>query len=99
MTQSKYRCTQCFEFTDTLPCPECGNVDLELRCPNDHLCICSSDIQDGLRYCSICGEPTCKCGCHNVLQLSRITGYYADVSGYNNGKRQEIKDRKRYDID
>jgi anaerobic ribonucleoside-triphosphate reductase len=36
------------------------------------------------------------CGNHNVSQLSRVTGYIGDVGGWNNAKKQELKDRKRY---
>jgi ribonucleoside-triphosphate reductase len=31
-----------------------------------------------------------------VQHLSRITGYLQSVEGWNRGKRQELKDRKRY---
>ncbi|MDY9927330.1 anaerobic ribonucleoside-triphosphate reductase [Methanosarcina sp.] len=37
-----------------------------------------------------------KCGSENVQHLSRITGYLQSVEGWNRGKRQELKDRKRY---
>lgn len=50
-------------------------------------------------YCPVCGNAYCPaCGNHHVLQLSRITGYIQDVSGWNAAKRQELKDRKRYSI-
>ncbi|MHC1593135.1 MAG: anaerobic ribonucleoside-triphosphate reductase [Methermicoccaceae archaeon] len=50
-------------------------------------------------YCPVCGNPYCPgCGNHHVLQLSRITGYIQDVSGWNAAKKQELKDRKRYSI-
>ena len=32
----------------------------------------------------------------NLEHYSRITGYYQKVSGWNNGKLQEFKDRHRY---
>jgi anaerobic ribonucleoside-triphosphate reductase len=38
------------------------------------------------------------CSRHNVTQLSRVTGYIGDVKGWNAGKQQELKDRKRYDM-
>lgn len=42
---------------------------------------------------------TCpKCGSKNVQHLSRITGYLQSVEGWNEGKKQELKDRKRYEI-
>ena len=39
-----------------------------------------------------------KCGSNEVQHLSRITGYLQSVEGWNKGKRQELLDRKRYDI-
>ncbi len=51
-------------------------------------------------YCERCGHAMCPtCGNHNVLQISRITGYMSDVSGWNAAKRQELKDRKRYTLE
>ena len=41
--------------------------------------------------CPICGEKT--------EVYSRITGYYRPVQNWNDGKAQEFKDRKLYDID
>lgn len=40
--------------------------------------------------CPICGEPT--------EVYSRITGYYRPVQNWNDGKKQEFRDRKTYDI-
>ena len=42
----------------------------------------------------ICPE----CGSHDVSQVSRVTGYLADVAGWNQGKQQELKDRARYNV-
>ena len=51
-------------------------------------------------YCPVCGSAMCPdCGNHAVLQLSRITGYIQDVSGWNAAKQQELKDRKRYTLE
>jgi anaerobic ribonucleoside-triphosphate reductase len=33
-----------------------------------------------------------------VVQISRVTGYLQEVSGWNAGKQQELKDRARYTI-
>ena len=41
--------------------------------------------------CPHCGQPT--------EVYSRITGYYRPVQNWNDGKAQEFKDRKTYDID
>ena len=42
------------------------------------------------KVCPICGKPT--------EVYSRITGYYRPVQNWNDGKAQEYKDRKVYDI-
>ena len=53
----------------------------------------------GIAYCPECQSAMCPvCHRHNVTQLSRVTGYVSSVSGWNAGKRQELKDRKRYGI-
>ena len=41
-------------------------------------------------YCPTCGEKT--------EVYSRITGYYRPIQNWNDGKSQEYKDRKTYDI-
>jgi anaerobic ribonucleoside-triphosphate reductase/intein/homing endonuclease len=43
-------------------------------------------------------EKCPRCGSNEVQHLSRITGYLQSVDGWNKGKRQELLDRKRYDI-
>jgi anaerobic ribonucleoside-triphosphate reductase len=42
--------------------------------------------------------PVCPCGSHDVVGITRVTGYMQDLAGMNEGKQREIKDRKRYDI-
>ena len=39
-----------------------------------------------------------KCGTKNVEWLSRVTGYIQAVSGWNEGKKQELLDRRRYEV-
>jgi len=57
---------------------------------------CMSTVP-GIAFCPQCGEAICPvCGRHGVVQLSRVTGYIGSVSGWNEGKKQELKDRKRY---
>ncbi len=34
-----------------------------------------------------------------VEQMTRVTGYYSKVGSWNNGKRAELKDRKRYAVE
>lgn len=53
----------------------------------------------GIMNCLECGKPCCPiCQRHTVTQLSRVTGYIQAVSGFNAAKKQELKDRKRYNI-
>jgi len=58
-----------------------------------------------LTICNNCGKvtspihKTCPyCGSAEVEWWSRVTGYYQAVSGWNWGKRAELKDRHRYII-
>lgn len=52
-----------------------------------------------IKSCPVCDKPMCPdCGNHNVSQLSRVTGYIGDIGGWNNAKKQELKDRKRYGL-
>ena len=104
MTEQKYKCHTCHIVIDERDlidgnCPKCeSNFALKPMCPNDHM-DCNHEIVDKLAYCPICGDPMCpECGCHDVSQISRITGYMADVAGFNAGKAQELKDRHRINI-
>lgn len=36
------------------------------------------------------------CGSQNIEHISRVTGYLQAVSGWNQAKKQELKDRKKY---
>lgn len=92
----RYKCPICFKagFIEKV-CPSCGNDKTIIMCPLDH-CHCSHEITETLAYCPICGEAVCpECGCHDVFQLSRVTGYIQDVAGWGAGKQQELKDRHR----
>jgi len=78
-------------------CPKC-NSDLGLRemCARDHN-HCGHDMSAGVATCPVCGEFCCpECGCHDVFVMSRVTGYLAEVNGFNAGKRAEFNDRQRY---
>lgn len=58
------------------------------------------DVRPGTKDCKLCGKPLCPvCGNHNVSQVSRVTGYMSDVGGWNEAKKQELKDRKKYNIE
>ena len=60
---------------------------------------CGKDLVANTAYCDVCGNPCCPdCGNHRVAQISRVTGYMSDVSGWNAGKAQEFKERQRFDI-
>jgi len=99
-----WKCTSCFtmsipdiEVVDAL-CPVCSVRSLKLQCTEDHTCKCALTIQAGIKYCEKCGKPMCECGSHNVQVISRITGYLSSLEGWNEGKRQELKDRNRVTV-
>jgi hypothetical protein len=98
----RYKCFPCriviCELSDKGTCPECDSAVVPM-CERDHT-HCSHDISAGIAYCPLCGEAVCpQCGSHDVAQVSRVTGYLGDVAGWNNAKKQELKDRTRYLID
>jgi len=55
------------------------------------VCLGCSKVSGGL------SDQCPSCGSEDVDHISRITGYLQAVSGWNSAKRQELKDRKRYD--
>lgn len=93
----RYKCHTCMRIVDEDPCPNCGSPDNMLpMCPLDHA-HCSHEVVETIAYCPICKEAICPiCGSHDVVQISRVTGYLQEVNGWNIGKQQELKDRKRY---
>jgi hypothetical protein len=98
----RYKCNLCHiiikeEHLVEGNCPECGK-EVEKMCLNDHLCTCTEDIFSGLWFCKACGKPICPCGSHDVEQISRVTGYLAEVNGWNSGKLAELKDRQHYNV-
>ncbi len=54
------------------------------------VCLGCSQVSGGL------SDRCPSCGSEDVDHISRITGYLQAVSGWNSAKRQELKDRKRY---
>lgn len=52
---------------------------------------CKFTINDKLDVCPVCGS-------RNLRVYDRITGYYLPVDTYNNGKKQEFKERHRHVI-
>ena len=58
---------------------------------------CNKEMVSGTEECPVCGHPMCPdCMNHNVDIISRVTGYLSTVSGWNASKKQEFKDRQRY---
>jgi DNA-directed RNA polymerase subunit RPC12/RpoP len=98
-----WKCTTCKltylekDLNDTVTCKKCGGKLIK-SCENDNY-TCNHEITSGIKICEICGEFVCPiCGCHNVNVISRVTGYYQDVSGWNKAKQNELKNRYRYDL-
>ena len=99
---TRYKCHVCKliineeDLEDGL-CPVCHKQVVEM-CPAD-VPRCSHDVVETIAYCNVCGEPVCPiCGSHDVVQISRVTGYLQEVGGWNAGKQQELKDRHRWNI-
>jgi hypothetical protein len=94
----RWKCPVCLLVVAENPCPKCGCVDMTAMCVLDH-CYCEHGIVESIETCPVCDEAICpKCGSHDVVQISRVTGYLQEVGGWNAGKRQELKDRVRYDV-
>ncbi len=89
-------------------CPRCGETNPDLICKVDAYSVIlkiqgkgcrKGDVIAGTDLCPICNRPMCpECWNHSVVSLSRVTGYVQDISGWNDAKKQELKDRKRYAI-
>ncbi|RZN35905.1 MAG: anaerobic ribonucleoside-triphosphate reductase, partial [Methanophagales archaeon ANME-1-THS] len=56
------------------------------------VCLDCSHVTMGL------SEACEKCGSKTIDYISRITGYLQAVSGWNEGKKQELIDRMRYSV-
>ena len=56
------------------------------------VCAPCSNFEYGLK--TKCGN----CGGEDLSRYSRITGYYQRVEGWNPSKKQELKDRFRYNL-
>jgi len=78
-------------------CPVCGEF-LADSCPLD-VPDCTHTNVSGIAMCPECGSFICPiCGGHHVDVISRVTGYLSPVDSWNNGKKQELKDRVRYNV-
>ena len=68
-----------------------ANVDGDLKSADEGDVVCSEECrqkyEESLPYS---GQP--------LQHWSRITGYYQNITGWNKGKLQELKDRQKYDI-
>jgi len=102
--QKRYKCHNCYkilDFEDLIDgkCPICNDEKaLATMCTLDHNG-CKHDMMTKIAYCPVCGEAVCpECGDHNVMQISRITGYMQSVDGFNNAKRAELRDRVRVNL-
>ena len=43
----------------------------------------------------IISKGTCPCcGSHNVEHMTRVTGFFSKIDGWNPGKQAELKDRR-----
>jgi len=104
MPGQKFKCHHCLLIiaedalnSDGL-CPICL-MKPEIMCALDHVCWCSFDTHSGIKFCPECGQTICPdCGSHDNFALSRVTGYYANLKGFNSAKLQEVKDRHRVNI-
>jgi len=89
-------------------CPRCGERNPSLMCKVDAYSTVlkikgkncrNGDVISGTDLCPVCNRSMCpQCFNHSVVSLSRVTGYMSDVDGWNNAKKQELKDRKRYAV-
>jgi hypothetical protein len=112
VTRKRLKCTECHLviYEDQIEnfggndgkqpiCPECGGQQFKPVCAEDHACTCFAPFQAGVAFCKVCGESVCPgCGSHDVVTISRVTGYLSDVAGWNAAKRQELKDRRRTNL-
>ncbi|MBN1683579.1 anaerobic ribonucleoside-triphosphate reductase [Candidatus Bathyarchaeota archaeon] len=72
----------------------CRNTQIGYFSYTKDLTVCSKCQSTNTGLLQNC--PTC--GSDSVKWWSRITGYYTDVTGWNEGKRQELMDRYRVTI-
>ncbi len=105
-----YKCYTCLRIIKTgdieldgekPKCPICGEVKVfKKMCPMDTgECRCAHDTHAEVKLCPTCRDPVCpECGSHDVVGVSRVTGYLSDVAGWRASKRAELEDRIRYDV-
>jgi ribonucleoside-triphosphate reductase len=72
----------------------CRNSQIGYFSYTKDLTVCSKCASTSAGMLKLCPS----CGSENVRWWSRITGYYTDVTGWNEGKRAELMDRYRVTI-
>lgn len=77
---------------DPLQCPlHMWHIYNKTNCPSEFVSLTA--------ICPLCDQPMCPtCSNHKVHQLSRVTGYMSDVDQWNAAKREEFRERTRYNI-
>ena len=112
-TGKRFKCTVCWGFINDISkyegieykdkektkpfCPDCGTPMVKM-CENDKPCTCIIDVTPGITYCEKCGAMTCPCGSENVTVWSRVTGYLQSVESFNASKKQEVRDRHKWNL-
>lgn len=95
---------RCLDWIKEFNGGECIKVKKPTDCPLSLWVIhndakCKHELVSGTAMCPICGNSMCPgCGNHNVDTISRVTGYLSTVSGWNESKKQELKERNRYEL-
>jgi len=94
---------RCKAWIDEFNDGQAMKVDNPLKCPV-HIWVehnkkaCCHELVGTTAFCEVCGEACCPdCMNHSVQQISRVTGYMGNVAGWNAGKKEEFKNRKRHD--
>lgn len=88
-TKEKFRCEVC--GTEITGKYLKADVDSNSKKSKKGVVVCSEECAKTYeKNLPHCGKP--------IQHWSRITGYYQNVEGWNEGKRQELKDRKRYSV-
>ena len=104
LVDRRYKCHTCYYILNQPQlkegrCPICGEKQLEPMCPIDNVDFIK-DIHESIEICPLCDKPIDPITHnHNVVAITRVTGYLQDFSGFNAGKQQEVKDRVRNNID
>ncbi len=102
------QCFDCRCVHNKEVCPECKSDKNIVLCEKQATHIFKTvrkeipthdHLVSGVKLCEVCKKPICPiCDAHDVVALSRITGYISSISGWGEGKLAELKDRKRYDL-